>query len=287
MVHPAIKAGNTAVITGAGYGGIGYALASTFASHKMRLALIDNSSSDLSKASSELKLPGDDILTIEADVSKYEDMLDAAKKVKEKFGEKSISVLCLNAGVGESGATTWNGKVDTWTKTLGVNLFGVINGSNAFTGSLVESQNPGLVIVTGSKQGITAPPGTGAYYNVSKAGVKTFTERMAHELREATQKRVTAHLLVPGWTFTKLTKGSNTEKPAGAWEPQQVVDYALPRIEKGDFYIICPDNETSEQMDQARMEWSSSDVAQNRSALSRWDKEYKDDFEAFMKQRVG
>lgn len=82
----------------------------------MRLALIDISSSDLSKASSELKLPEDDILTIEADVSKYEDMLEAAKKVKEKFGEKSTSVLCLNAGVGESGTTTWNGKVDTWTK---------------------------------------------------------------------------------------------------------------------------------------------------------------------------
>jgi hypothetical protein len=50
--------------------------------------------------------------------------------------------------------------------------------------------------------------------------------------------------------------------------------------------IICPDNETSEKMDQARMAWSSSDVAQNRSALSRWDKEYKEEFEAFMKERV-
>jgi NAD(P)-dependent dehydrogenase (short-subunit alcohol dehydrogenase family) len=59
------------------------------------------------------------------------------------------------------------------------------------------------VIITGSKQGITCPPGNPAY-NVSKAGVKAFTEQVSHELREATGDRVTTHLLVPGWTFTKV-----------------------------------------------------------------------------------
>ncbi|CAD6587133.1 MAG: hypothetical protein CYPHOPRED_003820, partial [Cyphobasidiales sp. Tagirdzhanova-0007] len=66
-MHLAIKAGNTAVITGAGFGGIGFALAATFAGHKMKLALIDNNAQHLSDAVSALKLPSSDILPIQAD----------------------------------------------------------------------------------------------------------------------------------------------------------------------------------------------------------------------------
>jgi len=162
----------------------------------------------------------------------------------------------------------------------------VINGSNAFVQNMVESKEDAFVMITGSKQGITCPPGNPSY-NVSKAGVKAFAEALAHELRETTDKRVTAHLVVPGWTFTKLTRGDKTDKPDGAWWPQQVVDYAMPRVAKGDFYIVCPDNDVTSVMDQARMEWSATDVVANRPALSRWSKEYKDEFEAFMKQKLG
>ena len=59
-----------------------------------------------------------------------------------------------------------------------------------------RAARPGLVVNTGSKQGITTPPGNPAY-NVSKAGVKVFTEALAHELRQAEGARITAHLLDP------------------------------------------------------------------------------------------
>lgn len=283
-MHPAIKAGNVAVITGGGFGGIGYALASTFANQNLKLALIDNSSSSLNEAISKLNLPPSDVLAIEADVASFDDMKKASETVLDKFGK--INVLCLNAGVSASGASTSNAKMDIWKKILDVNLWGVINGSNAFTESVINSNEPGLVVITGSKQGITCPPGNPAY-NVSKAGVKAFAEQVAHELRGATAGRVTAHLVVPGWTFTKLTNtAGKTEKPEGAWWPQQVVDYAMPRIEKGDFYIICPDNDVNEALDKARMEWSTNDVAQNRPALSRWHKDYKEQFDAFVKAKT-
>ena len=47
---------------------------------------------------------------------------------------------------------------------------------------MIERGRPGLIINTGSKQGITTPPGNPAY-NVSKAGVKALTEALQHELR--------------------------------------------------------------------------------------------------------
>lgn len=285
MVHPAIKAGNVALITGAGYGGIGYGLASYFASQKLRLALIDVSKQHLDEAVSNLKLAEQDILPIQADVSSQKELESAAEQIKNKFGK--LNVLCLNAAAGDGGVSTWNGSLDGWTKTLGINLFGVIQGSLIFSKMVVDSNEPGFVMVTGSKQGITNPPTGNAAYNTSKAAVKAFTEQLAHELREATDKRVTAHLLVPGWTFTKMTRGNRTEKPDGAWYPEQVVDYAMTRVDRGDFYIICPDNDATSEMDQARMEWSATDPAKNRPALSRWHKDHKSEFEAFMKEKTG
>jgi hypothetical protein len=53
--------------------------------------------------------------------------------------------------------------------------------------------------------------------------------------------------LSPGWVHTGLT-GANDggPKPNGAWTPEQTVDYMTDKIfNHGDFYVICPDNETS------------------------------------------
>ena len=60
------------------------------------------------------------------------------------------------------------------------------------------------MVNTGSKQGITSPPGDTAY-NVSKAGVKVLTEGLAHALRNEDGGRISAHLLIPGSTFTGMT----------------------------------------------------------------------------------
>jgi hypothetical protein len=46
-------------------------------------------------------------------------------------------------------------------------------------------------------------------------------------------------------------------------------------MEKGSFYIVCPDNETDKALDQARMQWASDDVVEDRPALSRWDDKWK------------
>jgi NAD(P)-dependent dehydrogenase (short-subunit alcohol dehydrogenase family) len=83
------------------------------------------------------------------------------------------------------------------------NLFGVINGLNTYVPSFQSRSNasPAAIVITGSKQGITNPPGNPAY-NASKAAVKTLAEHLSWDLRE--NKGVSVHLLVPGWTFTGL-----------------------------------------------------------------------------------
>lgn len=188
-----------------------------------------------------------------------------------------------NAGVGDIG-TSWAG-IEKWKKVFDINLFGIVNVQQTFVPSMLCQENQAVIINTGSKQGITNPPGNAAY-NASKAAVKSLTEGLAYELRSRPNSNVTAHLFIPGWTYTGMTgaaKGEE-EKPPGAWTAQETVLYMLDHVRHGDFYILCPDNETSKYVDALRIMWSAADVAEGRPALSRWHPTYKSLFEEFMRE---
>jgi NAD(P)-dependent dehydrogenase (short-subunit alcohol dehydrogenase family) len=195
----------------------------------------------------------------------------------DRFGD--VALLMNNAGVG--GGAGPLGPREAWTRVLGINLWGVINGVQAFGEAMIAQGRPAAIINTGSKQGITTPPGDTAY-NVSKAGVKVLTEALEHSLRSTDGCRVRAHLLIPGFTFTGITEPKRAEKPPGAWTADEVVDFALTRIEAGDFYILCPDNDVSRALDNARIAWAAQDITENRPPLSRWHTDWKDAFAAHL-----
>jgi len=134
---------------------------------------------------------------------------------------------------------------------------------------------------TGSKQGITCPPGDTAY-NITKAGVKVLTEGLAHALRNIAGCQITAHLLVPGSTFTGMTARGRTEKPPGSWAPEQVVDFMVAAMAAGDFYIVCPDNDVTRDLDNRRILWSAEDIIRSRPALSRWHPAFEEEFAEFL-----
>jgi NAD(P)-dependent dehydrogenase (short-subunit alcohol dehydrogenase family) len=267
----AVAPGNVAVITGAA-SGIGLAAAKRLAAAGMRVCLVDRSESVVAAAAEA----GDDATAFVVDVSNRAAVEKLAHEIWERFG--AVSVLMNNAAI-HGGADALSGP-EIWDNVIGVNLMGVLHGVQAFVPAMVESGRPGIVINTGSKQGITQPPGNTAY-NVSKAGVKALTEGLAHTLRQKAGGRVTAHLLIPGFTYTGMTHTSS-EKPAGAWTPEQVVDFLFERLEIGDFYILCRDNEVTRAIDEKRMAWAIGDVIENRPALSRWHPDYAQAFAAFM-----
>jgi len=268
----AVAPGKLAVVTGAA-GGIGRAAARAFADAGMRIVLVDRSGDALAEAAAAI----DHAVALPADVSDRARMTELARTVAARHGP--VSVLMNNAGIGAGGDVFAD--PDAWDAVLGVNLFGVINGVQAFVPAMVDGDTPALVINTGSKQGITQPPGNTGY-NVSKAGVKALTEGLAHSLLERTGERVSAHLLVPGFTWTGMTAGRLAEKPAAAWTPEQVVALMMERLARGDFYIVCPDNETTPEQDARRIAWAAGDLVENRPALSRWHPAWKDAFARFM-----
>ena len=272
--------GAVAVVTG-GASGIGLAAATRFAAMGLKVCIADLAGEGLEQAGTALAAvaPGGaaDILAAAVNVSRPEEMERLEAAVTAHFG--GTDILMNNAGI-QPGSSIL-GPLGAWENVLGVNLWGPVHGTRAFAPGMIARGRPGLIVNTGSKQGITTPPGDPAY-NVSKAGLKAFTEALAHELRNTPDCRVSAHLLIPGFVFTPLAAGGRTEKPAAAWTAEQTVDFMLQRLEAGDFYILCPDNDVPRALDERRILWAAGDIVENRPALSRWHPDHAADFQAFL-----
>lgn len=261
------KAGHVALITGAALG-IGRSLAMRLAEAGMAVVMADLEGPDFDNAIEAVrKVAGgkpETVLGIATDVSDPEQVEKLRAATLEDFG--TVHFVANNAvtRIGRG----FNADLSEWRRAIDVNLWGPILGTRAFLPSLLSNDAPGAIVNVGSKQGITNPPGH-PIYNVSKSALKTYTEALQHELRikpyNQGDRRVTAHLLVPGWTTT----GKAEHKP-GAWRPEQVVDRMLTGVTENRFYIICPDDEVSEDMDRKRILWAAQDITENRPPLSRW-----------------
>lgn len=274
--HPAIVPGRVAVITGAA-SGIGLATARRLGQIGMRIVLVDIDADSLERAVADLTSNGISVRAIKADVSRRDDMA-RVKAEADALGE--VAVLMNNAA--REGGDGLFADVAKWKSTLDINVGGALHGIQLFVHDMMGASWPCMVINTGSKQGITLPPGDTAY-NVSKAALRALTESLAHELL-STNGRVSAHLLIPGFTFTGFTRARGiTEKPAAAWTADQVVDFMLPALARGDFYILCPDNDVDRATDEKRIRWATNDIIENRPALSRWHPDYAQKFTDYMK----
>ncbi|WOJ95431.1 SDR family NAD(P)-dependent oxidoreductase [Congregibacter brevis] len=274
------KAGNTAVITG-GTSGLGLETARRYTLAGMNLVLVDRNADSLEAARAELEAIGQgaDIVTEACDVSDLTSMQALSERTFERFG--TVNCLMNNAGMGLPVGMPWE-NYEELTKTLATNLFGVVHGCQAFIPQMLESSATGVIINTGSKQGLTRPPGNYAY-NLSKVGVLAYTESVAHAFTQIEGCALSAHLLIPGFVFTPMISRFIPQKPDFAWTAEETVDFMLPCIDRGDFYVICPDNESPRSVDEKRLQWSADDLIKNRPPLSRWHTEYREAFDAFMK----
>ena len=271
----ATRKGNVAVITG-GTSGIGLAAAHRFAAFGMSLVIVDIRHELFAEVERSLiKAGAREVICHGENVASRVAIAKIAENTIDRF--KKIDVLMCNAGI-QPGSDIFDDS-DTWKRILDVNLWGIVNCCQIIAPEMSLLKSPGLIINTGSKQGITTPPGDPAY-NISKAGVKIFTESLEHHLRTI-NSCVSARLFIPGFVFTDLTRRGRSEKPHGAWTADQAADFLFERLQHDDFYILCPDNDVPRELDEKRMEWAMGDIIHNRPPLSRWHTDWSGAFEEF------
>ena len=268
--------GTVAVITGAA-SGIGRAAARRAAEAGMRVVLVDLGRPQLEEAAAEMAgiTGAHNVLAEPADVADAEGMRALAGRIESSWGAPAL-LMNNAAGFVTGGPGGILDPLTGWQRLFEVNVFGVIHGVMAFLPGMLAAGRRARIVNTGSKQGLTNPPGNPAY-NVTKAAVNAYSQNLARDLREREGSEVSAHLLVPGWTTT-----GDREHQQGAWLPRQVIDYMEAALGRDDFFIICPDDETSSEMDRKRILWNALDIIRNRPALSRWHPDYKDAFTEFM-----
>jgi NAD(P)-dependent dehydrogenase (short-subunit alcohol dehydrogenase family) len=274
-MHPAIRKDGLAVITGAA-AGIGYAIAQRLAEEGMQILLFDRDEAGLAQAMASLRsrYPGGRFTTVQGDVSDDEAL---ARLFERSRAIGDVSLLVNNAAVVHN-AGPWN-RPEVWHQVMDINFWSVLKVQQLFVEQLIAQPSPAAIVNLGSKEGITTPPGNAAY-SVSKAALRVLTEQLAHELRQRVG-HVSAHLLIPGYTFTPMNfpgMAPDAPKPDAPWSAAQVADRLVEGLTAGHFYIFCEDNEVTRELDQYRMQWAADDLILNRPALSRWHPDYREAF---------
>jgi len=150
-------AGRVAVVTGAA-SGIGRALAATLANERMKVVMADVEPGALAAAARDLAGRGAEVLAVETDVTRQDQVDALAKRALDAFG--AVHVVCNNAGV-FAGGLSWSQPLEDYRWVLGVNMWGVIHGIRTFVPILLE-QDEGHVVNTASMAALTAMPFAGA-----------------------------------------------------------------------------------------------------------------------------
>jgi NAD(P)-dependent dehydrogenase (short-subunit alcohol dehydrogenase family) len=175
----ACRHARTVVITGAG-SGLGRAFALAWAEKGWRIGILDINLEGARETMEMVEEAGGEGEVLPCDVSSFEEVRAAADHLFGLWG--SVGVLVNNAGVGGGGAV---GEIplQDWEKVVGIDLWGVINGCQAFIPRM-KKQGGGHIVNVSSLAGLISAPRF-APYNVSKAAVVALTQTLKTELAPA------------------------------------------------------------------------------------------------------
>ncbi len=208
--------GKVAVVTGGG-GGIGRALALAFADEGMDVAIADVEMGPAASVAEEVRAKGRRAITVACDVSDRNAVGQLCERVYAEFGV--AHVVCNNAGVVDSRPTYEMSESD-WDWVLGVDLYGVIHGVQAFLPRMVAEGGEGHIVNTASITGLVpwAAPGIISYVT-AKHGVVGLSEALHDELAD---HGIGVTVLCPGAVQTRIGQSARNrpERFGGADAPR-------------------------------------------------------------------
>ena len=201
--------GKVAVVTGGG-SGIGAALARAFASQEMDVVVADVDVAGAEKVAADVRAVGRRALAVPTDVSKLASVEALAERTWDELG--GCHVLCNNAGVMVIGALE-SRSIEDWEWVLGVNLWGVIHGVQAFVPRMLAQPGEKHIVNTGSTAGLMPTPGVGVYAT-AKYAVVGLSEHLRLDLA---RHAIGVSVLCPGGVQTQILRSErNRPRELGA-----------------------------------------------------------------------
>jgi NAD(P)-dependent dehydrogenase (short-subunit alcohol dehydrogenase family) len=194
--------GKTAFISG-GASGIGFAMARAFLNEGMRVVIADVDQDALEAAAESLRGSNAEVMAVQLDVTDRAQYAAVADEVERAFGP--VHVVCNNAGV-YRGAAIDEVTYEDWDWVLGVNLGGVVNGTQTFVNRMKAHGEGGHIVNTASMAGVTTSPGLGVY-NTSKFAVVGMSEAMRGDLEP---HGIGVSVLCPGMVRTRILESERT-----------------------------------------------------------------------------
>jgi NAD(P)-dependent dehydrogenase (short-subunit alcohol dehydrogenase family) len=185
--------GKVAVVTG-GAGGIGRAMGEAFGRAGMKVVLADVQPEPLDKVVARLRSEGLDVTGVATDVATYDSVVALRDATLATYG--AVHVLCNNAGIGAGAeGPIWEHELRDWEWAIGVNVWGVIHGINAFVPTMLAQGDEGHIVNTSSGNGGLSPLPSTPQYAATKAAVVTITECLYGQLGGTP---LSASVLFPG-----------------------------------------------------------------------------------------
>ncbi|HAN68490.1 MAG TPA: hypothetical protein DCQ70_08365 [Halieaceae bacterium] len=252
-----LKAGQVAVITGAG-SGIGEALAHACASRGMRVVAADIEHDAAERTANALRVHGGETLAVAVNVAHRDEVQHLAERTRQAFGE--CHLLCNNAGVSINRPVAECSAAD-WEWVWSVNVTGITHAIEAFLPMLKRQTAASHIINTASMAGLVPLPGFGAYV-ASKYAVVGLTEVLHQELAGSS---IGVSILCPGVVDTRIfasernrfdrneslahTQANPDGHQSGSMEtdfddtysrmlsPQEVAEITLAAVEKEHLYV--------------------------------------------------
>ncbi|MEW6777100.1 MAG: SDR family NAD(P)-dependent oxidoreductase, partial [Bdellovibrionota bacterium] len=191
-------------ITGAS-SGIGAELSAQLARRGWSVGLFARRESELSEIAKRIEGAGGRALVLPGDVTRREDVLQAAQKVKSTWGP--VDLLVANAGIGAS-AKSHKAGGEPAERTIRVNVLGAMYAIDAVVESMAERKS-GQIVGVSSLAGWRGLPGSAAY-SASKAALTTYLETLRIDLARHGISVTTVH---PGFVKTPLTAKNKNPMP--------------------------------------------------------------------------
>lgn len=187
----------TALITGATRG-IGKQIALTLAQNGYDIAINYRTENEaLKETKKEIEQKGVKCLTVQGDVSNFEDCERFVKEIIEEYGK--IDVLVNNAGITKD-TLLMRMKKEDFEDVIDTNLVGTFNVTKNVITHMLKARS-GRIINISSVVGVAGNAGQ-TNYSASKAGIIGFTKSLA---KEVASRGILVNAVAPGFIETDMT----------------------------------------------------------------------------------